>query len=126
MENDAYLLKTPFIFDVSVPELFGWMIAGGRLVILEPDMEKDPLEIFNVIQKERVTHVNFVPSMLQPFIDMIPDEQLKEVTKLKYLFIAGEALSPKLAKSVRELLPHTQLFNLYGPTEACIYTTEYS
>ncbi|PGT80727.1 non-ribosomal peptide synthetase, partial [Bacillus thuringiensis] len=26
-EEDAYLLKTPFIFDVSVAELFGWMLG---------------------------------------------------------------------------------------------------
>ncbi|MBA4538758.1 amino acid adenylation domain-containing protein, partial [Bacillus aquiflavi] len=125
-DGDAYLLKAPFIFDASVVELFGWMIAGGRLVILEPEMEKDPAEIFSVIQKEQVTHVNFVPSMLQAFIDMIADEQLKELTNLKYIFIGGEALTPKLAKLAKELLPYTQLFNLYGPTEACIYTTGYS
>ncbi|WP_140159061.1 non-ribosomal peptide synthetase, partial [Bacillus thuringiensis] len=125
-EEDAYLLKTPFIFDVSVAELFGWMLGGGRLVILEPEMEKDPVELYKVIQKERVTHVNFVPSMIQAFVDMVPDKQLQELTDLKYMFIAGEALSPKLAKSARMLLSHTDLYNLYGPTEASIYTTGYA
>ncbi|AMR05650.1 hypothetical protein AXW78_26395 (plasmid) [Bacillus thuringiensis] len=39
-EEDAYLLKTPFIFDVSVTELFGWMLGGGRLVILKPEWKR--------------------------------------------------------------------------------------
>ncbi|PGT80286.1 AMP-binding protein, partial [Bacillus thuringiensis] len=69
------------------------MLGGGRLVILEPEMEKDPAELYKVIQKERVTHVNFVPSMLQAFVDMVPDKQLQELTDLKYIFVAGEALS---------------------------------
>ncbi len=35
LETDAYLLKTSYMFDVSVTELFGWFWGGGRLVILE-------------------------------------------------------------------------------------------
>ncbi|MDQ0232873.1 non-ribosomal peptide synthetase [Metabacillus malikii] len=124
-EEDAYLFKTPFIFDVSVSELLGWFFAGGRLVILEAGLEKDPVELYKVMVQERITHVNFVPSLLQAFIDVMSKQQLQELTNLTYVFVAGEALSPKLAKSAKSLLPHTRIFNLYGPTEASIYSTGY-
>lgn len=32
-QEDAYLLKTNYVFDVSISELFGWFIGNGRLVI---------------------------------------------------------------------------------------------
>lgn len=35
--EDAYLLKTNYVFDVSISELFGWFIGDGRLVILPPN-----------------------------------------------------------------------------------------
>ncbi|MDQ0232872.1 non-ribosomal peptide synthetase [Metabacillus malikii] len=125
-EEDAYLLKAPFVFDASVAELFGWMIAGGRLVILEPELEKDPMAIYWTIQKDRATHVNFVPSMFQAFIEMIPEDMLQELTNIKYIFLGGEAVTSKLAKKAMKLMPKTKIMNLYGPTEACIYTTGYS
>lgn len=40
--EDAYLLKTNYVFDVSISELFGWFIGDGRLVILPPNGEKSP------------------------------------------------------------------------------------
>lgn len=125
-DTDAYLLKTPYSFDVSVTEVFSWILAGARLVILEPEMEKDPMEMCQIIKKQKVTHVNFVPSLFQAFIDIIPKKELAELTNLSYVFVAGEALSSKLANRGRTLLPHTQLYNLYGPTEGSIYTTGYS
>jgi non-ribosomal peptide synthetase component F len=62
-ESDTYLLKTSYLFDVSITELFGWILGGGRLSILEPGGEKDPKKILDAITTHRVTHINFVPSM---------------------------------------------------------------
>jgi len=39
-KNDTYLLKPHIFFDVSVTELFGWLLEGGRLAILEPGGER--------------------------------------------------------------------------------------
>ncbi len=39
-QENAYLLKTNYVFDVSISELFGWFIGNGRLVILPPGAEK--------------------------------------------------------------------------------------
>ncbi|HLP59126.1 MAG TPA: condensation domain-containing protein, partial [Candidatus Deferrimicrobium sp.] len=41
-ETGTYLLKTSFLFDVSVAELFGWFPGGGRLAVLATGGEKDP------------------------------------------------------------------------------------
>ncbi|MCK4258431.1 MAG: non-ribosomal peptide synthase/polyketide synthase [Halanaerobiales bacterium] len=124
LETDSYLLKTSFTFDVSVTELFGWFFGRGRLVILEPEVEKDPKGILTIIQKYSITHINFVPSMLKIFISII-SKNIK-YNKLKYIFSAGEAMTPDLVTTIREKFVNIQLENLYGPTEATIYATGYS
>ncbi len=124
-QNDAYLLKTTYTFDVSVSELFGWFMGAGRLVILKPDGEKEPMEILRAVRKYRVTHMNFVPSMLRVFVQTLEGTTEKPET-LKYIFSAGEALSLELAESFRHIVPNIRLENLYGPTEATIYATRYS
>jgi len=124
--NDTYLLKTSIIFDVSVSELFGWFWGGGRLAILEREGEKDPQRIICAIEKEFVTHINFVPSMFQAFMDWLTVDEYRRICSLKYIFLAGEALSPWIIKRFREINRSIQIENIYGPTETTIYASRYS
>jgi amino acid adenylation domain-containing protein/non-ribosomal peptide synthase protein (TIGR01720 family) len=124
LENDAYLLKTNYTFDVSVTELFGWMFHGGRLVILEPGAEKDPQVLLDTIDRHGITHINFVPSMLQLFL--MSTKNIKIMNNLKYIFAAGEALPVDLACKLQNVLSDVKLENIYGPTESTIYATAYS
>lgn len=125
-EKDCYLLKTSFVFDVSVTELFGWFMGGGRLAILEKGGEKDPGKIIAAIQQFGVTHINFVPSMFNVFLDQINPDHLAAFSSLKYFFLAGEALSPQLVKKFKQLNTSIRLENLYGPTEGTVYASHYS
>ncbi|GGH50431.1 hypothetical protein GCM10008014_15540 [Paenibacillus silvae] len=124
--NDVYLLKTPFTFDVSVSEIFGWISGGGKLAILKPQDEKDPLRLFEAIKDYKVTHVNFVPSMLHSFLERLKDKTQEKLPALRYVFSAGEALQKESAKMFFEVLQGVELVNLYGPTEITIYATNYS
>jgi amino acid adenylation domain-containing protein len=125
-EQDTYLLKTPYIFDVSVVELFGWMLGRGRLAILEKGGEKDPYIIAKKITREKVTHINFVPSMFQMFIEVLKQQEKPDLRGLKYIFLAGESLTPVLVKGFRHMETSAQLENIYGPTENTIYSSKYS
>ncbi|NIM16719.1 MAG: amino acid adenylation domain-containing protein [Candidatus Aminicenantes bacterium] len=126
LEKDAYLLKTSCLFDVSVTELFGWFIGGGRLVIMEKDGEKDPQDILDSIERENITHINFVPSMFNAFVDIITQQNISKLSGLKYIFLAGEAILPELVKKYERLDIKIILENLYGPTEATVYASKYS
>lgn len=126
MESDTYLLKTSYIFDVSVTELFGWFFGGGRLSLLEKGGEKDPKVIVAAIQDDFITHINFVPSMFTLFIDELNPEALSKISSLKYIFLAGEALLPELVKKIVNLDTKIVLENIYGPTEGAVYSSNYS
>ncbi len=65
--GDRVLQKTPVTFDVSVWELFWPLMAGACLVVAEPEVHKDPVQLRGLIEREAVTVVHFVPSMLQAF-----------------------------------------------------------
>ena len=124
-EGDKYLLKTSYTFDVSVTEIFGWFIGCGSLVILKPEVEKDAVGITNAIEKHKVSHINFVPSMLNIFIDSL-DGNEEKIKSLKYVFAAGEALSKELTRKFLNISKTIKLENIYGPTETTIYVTRYS
>jgi thioesterase domain-containing protein/acyl carrier protein len=125
-EGDTYLLKTSFVFDVSVSELVGWFTGGGRLAILEPGAEKDPRQILQTIEKLGVTHINFVPSMFGIFVETLKGHKKVRMTCLKFIFLAGEALLAEMVNRFRTVNQDIALENIYGPTEATIYASKYS
>ncbi|MCP5054861.1 MAG: amino acid adenylation domain-containing protein, partial [bacterium] len=124
--TDTYLLKTSYSFDVSITELFGWYLVGGRLAIAGSDVEKDPVSLLEVIEKQKVTHINFVPSMFNVFIDELTPDNVSQLSGLRYIFLAGEALLPKMVDKFRRLNTKIILENLYGPTEGTVYASRYS
>jgi amino acid adenylation domain-containing protein len=124
--RDTYLLKTSYLFDVSVSELFGWFLEGGRLAVLEAGGEKDPTTILAMIAREGVTHINFVPSMFHTFVEALDSWGIAELTGLKYIFLAGEALLPGVVNRFRDFHTPAAVENIYGPTEAAVYSSWYS
>ncbi|MCP5104567.1 MAG: AMP-binding protein, partial [bacterium] len=68
-EQDVILQKTPFVFDVSVWELFWWSLQGASLCFLGVNEEKNPEAVIAAVEKNKVTTMHFVPSMLQLFLE---------------------------------------------------------
>ena len=123
--RDVYLLKTAYVFDVSVSELFGWFLGGGWLAVLEREGEKDPQAIYAAIHKFDVTHLNFVPSMFGAFVEFLALQEGADLSSLRYIFLAGEALPPQMIYKFRQQDSRVVLENIYGPTEAAIYASQY-
>ncbi|SNY72988.1 non-ribosomal peptide synthetase [Paractinoplanes atraurantiacus] len=116
--GERVLQKTPAGFDVSVWEFFWPLIAGATLVVARPDGHRDPAYLADVISRDEVSTVHFVPSMLRAFLAAAPS-----VPPLRRVICSGEALPGDLARRFGEVLPGVSLHNLYGPTEAAVDVT---
>jgi amino acid adenylation domain-containing protein len=125
LAEDRYLLKTTYSFDVSMTELFGWFHAGGSLSVLAAGGETDLEKLLTTIEKDRITHINFVPSMFSVFVEHIAEHGLARLRSLKYIFVAGEALPNDLVSRFHGLQSGIVLSNYYGPTEATVYGCGY-
>ncbi|MEF2965786.1 amino acid adenylation domain-containing protein [Paenibacillus sp. M1] len=123
-EQDAYLFKTAFTFDVSVMELFSFIFTGSKLVLLEPGGEKDPKAIMDSMDRYNITHINFVPSMFRLLLNKLDQRIIAVLNKLKYIFLAGEAVTKDIIHSLGPLTSEVNISNIYGPTET-IYTTRF-
>jgi amino acid adenylation domain-containing protein len=118
--DDRVLQKTPFGFDVSVWELFLPLLAGARLVMARPGGHQDPVYLTDVIEREQITTLHFVPSMLTAYLSQANAENGRS---LRRILCSGEALPHNALVDVAAALPHVELHNLYGPTEAAVDVT---
>lgn len=124
--DDAILQKTTYVFDVSASEILWWCVIGARIVMLPPGDEKDPEAIISCIDQNKISMIDFVPSMLSAFLMYVKEENVSCLDSLKYVIAAGEALSADVSNKFYELVGTQRgilLADLYGPTEASIYST---
>ena len=119
-EADIILQKTTFCFDVSVWELLLPLISGAGLVFAIPEGHKDPNYLQELIKKEKVTIMHFVPSALSVFLLAFENFGLSD---LRAVICSGEALKSASVKDFSAKFNGVHLYNLYGPTEAAIDVT---
>ncbi|HWX40369.1 MAG TPA: amino acid adenylation domain-containing protein [Blastocatellia bacterium] len=117
--NDCVLQKTPFSFDVSVWELFWPLLNGASLVLAAPGGHRDRDYLFDLIEREQISTLHFVPSMLSA---MLGGDAFLRCHALTRVFSSGEELSSDIEARFRSSA-RVALHNLYGPTEAAVDVT---
>jgi len=121
-ESDRFLLKTSLNFDPSVWELFWTLATGGRLVVARPGGHLSADYLVEVIRREQVTSVYFVPSMLRVFVGAADVEKIKS---LRRVICGGESLAKETMEGCFARLSGVDLHHSYGPTEASIAASEW-
>ncbi|MGV0774035.1 non-ribosomal peptide synthetase, partial [Mycobacterium syngnathidarum] len=95
-----------YAFDVSVWEIFGALLSGGRLVVVPDAVVGSPDELHALLVAEQVTVLNQTPSAAAA----LSSQGLESAA----LVVAGEACPVEL---VDRWAPGRLMINGYGPTE---------
>ncbi len=96
-----------YAFDVSVWEIFGALLRGGRLVVLPEPVTRSPKELHAVLVAEHVSVLTQTPSA----VAVLSTEGLESAA----LAVVGEACP---AEVVDRWAPGRVMVNAYGPTES--------
>jgi amino acid adenylation domain-containing protein len=120
--RDGVLFKTSVAFDVCIWEIFAPLLSGANLVVARSGGVRDVAYLKELIDRERVTHADFVPSMMSAFLTEL---EPGDCAGLRVVTCAGEALTAGLLDQIFAALP-VRVYNLYGPTEASLAVTHWS
>ncbi|WP_159056538.1 non-ribosomal peptide synthetase, partial [Streptomyces yokosukanensis] len=111
------LFTTSLNFDVSVFEMFGPLLTGGRIEVL-----RDLLALGDRNADDRSpVLVSGVPSALARIVSRSDVR-----TTADTVVFCGEALTAQAAAEVKDELRASRVYNIYGPTEATVYATVWS
>ena len=118
-EHDRCAQLTNPSFDVMLRDTFVALISGGTLVIPEESDQSSGRAIFRWLEKERISLLHTVPTLLQYWLCDVPVGS--RLPCLRWSFIAGEPLKASLIESFRSKCPDSgEIINLYGPTETTL------
>nr|CRL66696.1 linear gramicidin synthetase subunit D [Mycolicibacterium malmesburyense] len=114
-----------YAFDVSVCEIWGALLAGGRVVVVPDAVIRSPEDFHELLVTEQVSVLSQTPSAfyaLQTADALRPE--LGEHLSLQTVLFAGEALEPQ---RIRHWLDNhreaPRLLNLYGTTETTVHAS---
>ncbi|WP_158287213.1 non-ribosomal peptide synthetase [Mesobacillus foraminis] len=120
-EKDTWIFFHSYCFDVSVWEIFGSLLSGGRLVVVSQMDSRSPEKLLSIMDKEQATIMCQTPSSFVPLSAELNRNSYN--LRIRKIMLAGEALYPSQLEQWRQIYPDTQLINMYGPTETAIYAT---
>jgi len=117
--NDVWLVTAPVGHNLGLlVGITGCLFMAAKLVLLDSTRPED---ICSTIQRERVTFMPIVPSLLKRILDL---EKLEEydLATLKKISAGGEASSPELIRRTYEKIGCTYI-NEFGMSEGLLCRT---
>ncbi|GAA2973387.1 non-ribosomal peptide synthetase [Actinokineospora diospyrosa] len=122
--NDVWTLFHSYAFDFSVWELWGALLRGGTLVVVDHATSRSPEAFLELLERERVTVLNQTPSAFHQ-LDAADAARGGVDLALRYVIFGGEALEPRKLASwfERHADDAPRLVNMYGITETTVHVT---
>ncbi|WP_228123236.1 non-ribosomal peptide synthetase [Streptomyces olivaceus] len=124
--DDVWTLFHSYAFDFSVWELWGPLLHGGRLVVVDHQTSRSPGAFLELLARERVTVLNQTPSAFYQLMQADAESPgTGRPLALRTVVFGGEALEHARLASWYERHPDDapRLVNMYGITETTVHVT---
>jgi amino acid adenylation domain-containing protein len=122
--NDTWTMFHSPAFDLSVWEIFGALLYGGRVVIVPYEVTRTPDEFHELLTYENVTVLTQTPSAFRQ-LAAAAARSGRQAERLRYVVFGGERLEPRSVEPWTAVYGFDQprLVNMYGITETTVHVT---
>ncbi len=108
-------------FDAATFEIWGALLNGGKLVILESDILLSPELLARNLKEHRIGTIFLTTALF----NLIARELPGCFKPLQQLLFGGEAADARCVEAVLKAGPPAKLVNVYGPTETTTFATAF-
>ena len=121
--EDRVLQAASFSFDVFIGDIGRSLFNGAALVILDRYERKDPEQILEKLNTERITIFETTPLVVRWWMQ---DDELLSLDYLRLLIVGSDAWKVGEMQKLKKCLPKSlRLLNSYGLSEATIDNSFY-
>ena len=120
-DSDVVAQVSNSSFDAATFEIWGALLSGALLVIIEKDVALAPQALAAQLEAHGVTVLFLTTALFNHMVRELP----AAFRGLKHLLFGGEAVEPMWVRKVLETGPPQRLLHVYGPTETTTFATWY-
>ena len=80
-KNDTVLQLVRCLFDTHVQDIMGTLMIGATLVMLHPRGNMDFIYISTVLEKQQITCITYVPSLLLGYFTFLKEANCSNAIK---------------------------------------------
>ncbi len=117
--DTAYIHSGPMFHLADGASTFGVTLAGGRHAFVP---RFDPVEVLQTIASEKVTHAQFVPTMINMIVNH-PRFAEFDIASLRFILYGASPMPEGVLRKAMQVMPHVRLMHAYGMTEAAPIVT---
>lgn len=123
--GDRLAQTSSLCFDASLRQLLAPLLVGATVVVLAPQVLRDPDEMLRRVEHDRITVWSSVPTLWGQLLAAAQRRTASggrpDLSALRWIHVGGETLPPGQVRSWFDLFgPGHRITNLYGPTETTI------
>jgi iturin family lipopeptide synthetase B len=119
--NDRILQLSSYAFDGSVFDIYGALLNGAALVLVDRDRVFAVDQLAILIRQQQIT-VFFVTTAL---FNILIDTQPHCFTDIRKVLFGGERVSPEHSGKALQYMGKGRVIHVYGPTETTVFATYY-
>ena len=123
--EDRILALSALNFDLSVYDIFGFLAAGGAIVIPEAGRSRDPSHWLELVEREKVTLWDTVPALMEILVEYAEANSQRLPDSLRQVFMSGDWIPVTLPDRIRALGKDIRVCSGGGATEASIWSISY-
>ncbi|MGM3308043.1 amino acid adenylation domain-containing protein [Anabaena sp. WFMT] len=123
--QDSILALTALNHDLSVYDIFGLLAAGGKIIIPDAEVVKDPAHWAKLLVEQQVTLWNSVPAMMEMLVEYAESESIFLPASLRLAILGGDWLPLALPRCLKSSVKGIEILSIGGPTETTIWNIGY-
>ncbi len=120
--EDRVLQQAPIVFDMSTAEIWGALLHGATLYIIDKETLLNPDVLGEEMSRNGITIFIITPAIFTHLLDSRPEI----FRKIRYMAMGGDVLPVAHINKVRKVNPDLVVINGYGPTENTCVSVVYS
>ncbi|HUV00820.1 MAG TPA: amino acid adenylation domain-containing protein, partial [Bacteroidales bacterium] len=120
--DDRFLQQAPIVFDMSTLEIWGPLLHGGSLYIIDKETLLNPDALGDELLKNEITVIIITPAIFTKLFESQPDI----FKKIRYIAFGGDVMPVAHINRLRKVNPDLIIINGYGPTENTCASLVYS
>ncbi|UYN93091.1 MAG: long-chain fatty acid--CoA ligase [Enhydrobacter sp.] len=117
--DTTYIHSGPMFHLADGASTFGVTMAGGRHAFVP---RFDPVEVLRTIEAEKVTHAQFVPTMVNMLVNH-PRFTESDISSLSFILYGASPMPEGVLRTAMQVMPRVRFMHAYGMTEAAPIVT---